>query len=371
MFEIINILKKSDHSRFSNDWHVKAAMHWLCRAQDSTTDAGVSIRFHLLYGWGSSYPETTGYIIPTFLKCSDLYHDKNYKDRAIKMAEWELSIQQSDGSFIGGDCDNPVGKLIFDTGQIIFGFLSTFKYTKDTKFLDAALKAGNWLLINQDKRGCWLRYSLNSIPHAYHSRVAWALAKLYTTTDDKKKIESVHQFCNWLISNQLTNGWFKEAGFTKKNHLSPYTHTIAYTIRGLLEIGILLKKEQYIIAAQKSAEALFNRLEPEGFFWGKYDNSWSPRAKFICLTGNAQLSIIFGRLYQITNNELFLRAMKNLNSFLKKTQYLAIEKSNIYGAIPGSKPIWGEYERFSYPNWATKFFIDALLLEKILDNNMD
>jgi hypothetical protein len=32
------------------------------------------------------------------------------------------------------------------------------------------------------------------------------------------------------------------------------------------------------------------------------------------------------------------------------------------GAVAGSAPIWGGYCRLAYPNWAAKFYIDALLL---------
>ena len=31
--------------------------------------------------------------------------------------------------------------------------------------------------------------------------------------------------------------------------------------------------------------------------------------------------------------------------------------------MKGSHPIWGPYEADDYPNWAAKFFADALLLE--------
>src|SRR5207244_2120129 len=44
-----------------------AAAAWLCRAQDASTDGGVSGRYLLSRGWTSSYPETTGYIVPTLL----------------------------------------------------------------------------------------------------------------------------------------------------------------------------------------------------------------------------------------------------------------------------------------------------------------
>jgi hypothetical protein len=31
------------------------------------------------------------------------------------------------------------------------------------------------------------------------------------------------------------------------------------------------------------------------------------------------------------------------------------------GAVTGSFPLWGRYEKFAFPNWATKYLADALL----------
>ena len=45
-----------------------------------------------------------------------------------------------------------------------------------------------------------------------------------------------------------------------------------------------------------------------------------------------------------------------------RCQDLATPNPAVRGAIKGSQPIWGRYAPFSYPNWATKFFIDAVLL---------
>ena len=33
------------------------------------------------------------------------------------------------------------------------------------------------------------------------------------------------------------------------------------------------------------------------------------------------------------------------------------------GGLPGSFPTWGQYMRFALPNWAAKFYLDALLLQ--------
>jgi hypothetical protein len=36
------------------------------------------------------------------------------------------------------------------------------------------------------------------------------------------------------------------------------------------------------------------------------------------------------------------------------------------GALAGSFPIFGAYMPAGYPNWATKYFLDALLLQHAL-----
>ncbi len=59
---------------------------------------GVSAGYSLENGWTPPYPETTGYIIPTFIKYSKLVNNKEYLNRAIKMADWEIEIQMKDGA---------------------------------------------------------------------------------------------------------------------------------------------------------------------------------------------------------------------------------------------------------------------------------
>ena len=46
-----------------------------------------------------------------------------------------------------------------------------------------------------------------------------------------------------------------------------------------------------------------------------------------------------------------------------------LKKNNYkYGAISGSSPFYGRYLTLRYPNWATKFFLDAyLILKKHID----
>lgn len=49
--------------------------------------------------------------------------------------------------------------------------------------------------------------------------------------------------------------------------------------------------------------------------------------------------------------------------FVKKTQLLADKEEARIGGIKGSHPINGGYHPWQYPNWATKFYADALMMD--------
>jgi len=57
--------------------------------------------------------------------------------------------------------------------------------------------------------------------------------------------------------------------------------------------------------------------------------------------------------------------------FLCDCQNITSQNPAIRGAIAGSKPFYGLYHPFRYPNWAAKFWADALLLALGLSSQPD
>ncbi len=116
--------------------HVDAAVQWICRAQDAFADGGVARSYSLVYnpyfqrrGWVPSYPETTGYIIPTMFDYARLAARQDIFDRAVRMADWECDAQMENGAVQGGTIDQPPTPAIFNTGQVIFGWVRAFQET--------------------------------------------------------------------------------------------------------------------------------------------------------------------------------------------------------------------------------------------------
>jgi len=366
---LVRLLARDSSNRYLQtgtplNQHLRAAINWLATAQDITPDGGVSLRYSLLFGWAPSYPETTGYIIPTIANFYRRTQSNDHKVRALKMADWELSIQNEDGSFMGGPLTKQADKLVFDTGQVIFGLTTAHQLSRDGKYLQAAVRAANWLVRVQDDAGTWTRYTHHGITHTYHARVAWALAELSTLASNAAYETSARKNIEWVLTQQQPNLWFNNAAFTNAGHSNPSTHTLGYTIRGILETGCCLKEQKYIDAAIKTSDLLLQIMRPDGSFSATYGPNWDPQSKFTCLTGNAQIAIVFLRLFGITHDTKYLRAGQRINRYLSRKQVLYVQDPRANGALAGSYPIWGHYQRFAFPNWAIKFFADALMLEE-------
>ena len=80
-----------------------AGIQWLKRSQDKSLyqDGGSARDYSLVKGWASSYPETSGYIVPTLIDYADRTNDQELLERAKRMLDWLVSIQFPEGGFKG------------------------------------------------------------------------------------------------------------------------------------------------------------------------------------------------------------------------------------------------------------------------------
>jgi len=114
------------------------------------------------------------------------------------------------------------------------------------------------------------------------------------------------------------------------------------------------------------------KFEISGSLPATCNEKWkSTQGNYSCLTGNAQMAVIWLRLFQVTNDGRFLNAAIKMSDYLKSLQKLSSGNGGINGGIKGSHPIWGKYQRFEYPNWAAKFFIDLILLQEEIMSDLE
>ena len=347
--------------------HLHGTIDWLCRAQDvrvgHADSGGISAGWSFEDGWLPSYPETSGYIVETFLDAAALLGRQELVTRAQRILDWELSIQLDDGAFPGHFGEQGSHPVIFNTGQIMHGMNAGHERLGRTECLAAAVRAGHWMLSKQDDDGCWRRSVHNGIPHTYNSRSAWALLKTGLLADDRALRDGAIRNLDWVLTQQNEAGWFATNGFTPEGHAAPFTHTIAYAIRGLLESGLLLDDERYINAARRAAGAVAAVLPADGALPGTLDQQWQSDSYYVCLTGVAQMSMIWSRLIRCCDEQTLQPAVDRALHYLKRHQRLKQDGRIDDGAIAGSSPLWGRYSMFEFPNWAGKFFADALMFD--------
>lgn len=335
-----------------------ATLQWLEQSIQVTDYQGSAAYCHLWKGWSPAYPETTGYIIETLFNYAIYFNKEQYRKLAIACADWLCTIQNADGSFPGGVGINGE-PVVFDTGQILFGLTRAFQETQHAKYKIALTKAVEWLLEILESDGSWRQFAyVTGYVPAYYTRVVWAVLQANKILNVASVETKMRQALDFYVAKVTPQYSVKDWGFSPGE--SAYTHTIAYTMRGFLESGYLLQQENLIQIARNMADRVIQMYESTGKLGGRYDENWRGDYSFICVTGNAQLSLVFSRLYQLTDDFKYRDyALKFFHSVF--SYQWRMPGKQFYGAIPGSFPIWGVYQRFRFPNWAAKFYLDAYL----------
>jgi hypothetical protein len=348
------------------DCVILEGLAWMGRAQDHSlsADGGVARHYCLVTGWATSYPETTGYIIPTIIREARLSGDARLLERTRKMLDWLVSIQMPCGAFQGGAIgDSPVVAVTFNTGQILMGLAAGVSQF-GPMYRNAMVSAADWLVQTQDSDGCWRKHST---PFArpgektYETHVALGLFEAARIEPGRGYAEAAVRNLYWALAFQNAEGWFANCCLTDPS--TPLTHTIGYVFRGLLEGYLFTNDKKILQAAHKTAEGVLKALRPDGFLPGRLDSSWEATVSWCCLTGSAQIAICWLLLYLETGDDRFRRAALSVNRYVRGTVRLE-GPPETRGAVKGSFPVSGDYASFQYPNWACKFFVDASRLEK-------
>ena len=349
-----------------NDWtrRAHAAYNWLKRSIQATGDQGSAHHYSPLFGWAKAYPETSGYLIPTLLRYARFSDQEEAQQIAIDIGQWLTHIQLPGGAFASGTVGSTVPSP-FNTAMVIFGLTNLDKkfLTEENSFLirQSITRSLNWLADTSNPQGVWYKYVYQKghIP-AYYSRAVWttlaAAQHLKHEKALKKMKRAIEYYRNWIRADGTVANWGLVPGE------GAFTHTIAYTLEGFLECAHLLQDDDLLMQVVQSAEVLMEKFRSKGKLAGQYSRGWKGNYRFQCLTGNAQLSVFYHRLWQLSGRKEFQQTAATILASTLPYQRTG-KKENTHGAIPGSIPFWGPYMRFRYPNWSTKFLLDALIVQ--------
>lgn len=331
-----------------------AALAWLLRSIQACGGAGSAHSFSPIFGWRAAYPETTGYLIETLLRYADLKNRPDLRDTAIGCADWLCRVQLPTGAFASG----VVGGLrpsIFNTAQILFGLAETSDAPARKICLEKSVR---WLLDSLETDGSWQQAAFvpGFVP-SYYTRAVWGVLRANDVLQRPDIQPAMRRALNFYAQRFTPQNAVRDWGFRPGE--AAFTHTIAYTLEGFVECAARLGERDVLAKTAASMDALLAVRHRDGRTAGRYDECWRGDYSFICLTGNAQLSIVCRRLFRLTGEPKYARAADEFLAEIIDVQKVS-PSPNLHGALPGSAPFSGKYMRWRYPNWAAKFFLDAL-----------
>jgi glycosyltransferase involved in cell wall biosynthesis len=327
-------------------------MTWVQRAFDAGGGEGASASYHPVRGWAPPYPEITGYFIPTLIA-------RGEDTLAYRAGHWLASTRLANGAICRKQWfKGNVTPSVFNTGQVVDGWCTLAERTGEPLWRDLARAAADWLLANQQHDGSWLRWTYNQLAQTYYTRVAGALARLAALLDDRRYADAARRNASWAARLQAPDGWIHRAGFAEGE--APTTHTIGYVLEGWVMTGLALKETRYIEAADRAARALRESFERKGYLAGRFRTGWRPAARWRCVTGDAQVGLVWLALAGATGDTRYLDAARRIADQVRRTVEVRSDWPEISGAVPGSWPRWGDYDSYGYPTHAAKFALDLV-----------
>lgn len=345
---------------------IEEGIAWLGVAQDCSpsNDGGVARSYSLNTGWATSYPETTGYIVPTMIDYAKCTGNGDARERAKRMLDWLVAIQFPEGGFQGGKIDaRPRVPVTFNTGQILIGLAAGAAEFGD-RYREAMCRAADWLVDTQDPDGCWRKHPT---PFAkpgektYETHVAWGLMEAARLEPSRRYADAALANVRWALTQQRANGWLDQCCLS--DPVQPLTHTLGYALRGIVEAYRLSDDRQYLVAAQKTADGLLSAMRGDGYLPGQLRSDWSAAVSWVCLTGAVQIAHSWLLLYQYTGEARYRDAAFAANRYVRRT--IKTEGAReMRGAVKGSFPVDGDYGQYEYLNWACKFCIDSNVIER-------
>src|SRR5438105_387937 len=343
--------RRDSHAGLKDDPGIEAAVTlavaWLGRAQDFslTMDGGVARHFSLVSGWSDSYPEITGYVVPTMVWVATKRGEPALRERARRMLDWLVSIQLPGGGFQAGTISaRPLVPTIFNTGQILLGLATGVReWGVGEQYLPSMRRAAQWLVDAQDADGCWRRFeSPFAIPGAktYYTHVAWGLLEAARVDPGTPYADAALANIRWTITQMQPNGWLNHCCLD--NPAAPLTHTVGYALRGMVEAYRFTGNAALLTHCRRTADGVLTALRSDGFLPGRLDANWRGAVRWTCLTGSLQIAISWLLLYQVTGDERYRQAGCAVTKFVRRTVRID-GNPDMRGGIKGSFPVSGDY----------------------------
>src|SRR5262249_53086560 len=195
--------------------------------------------------------------------------------------------------------------------EIADGWRAWFRAAGERRVRDAIARATRWSCGVQDADGAWRQHFYQHIACAYSAHAACWLAEIGAELDMPELLACAERNLRWVLQlRDPQTGWIDRCGFSSADHAArrAHTHTIAYTLAGLLGMSQRLHLGEGVEAVETAAERLLERLERSRSLPGLLDWNWRRLADHVCLTGNAQVALIWLGLASRTHDVRLVNA---------------------------------------------------------------
>ena len=147
------------------------------------------------------------------------------------MGDWEIDVQNPDGGVMTDAVKSPPGRSVaFNTGMVIFGWLDLHETLGDERYLQAAVRAGEWLERAQEGDGTWQGEKTTRDPAHVLLGGGWALLRLAAASGEER-------FRDVAVRHLDGSSPYSRERLVRLVRLRtgtfPSTHALAYTIRAL------------------------------------------------------------------------------------------------------------------------------------------
>lgn len=343
---------------------------WIKASFEANNDGGSSAYYSFTDGWKASYPETTGYLIPTLYDYYSYTKNEEWRTLAKKASDWLIKIQHIEGGWQGLQVDKKCDLRVFNTAMILDGLIAAYEVEKEKKYLDSAISGFKWTFSKMDAKGFFTENNVSD-GGSFDTLVVACLLMVYQYLPENEKESFLPKITNSLdahLTLQFENGLFQRCNFNTSYKNTSLLHHIGYTLDGLMISSEILNNEKYYLAAKKTALKLLSKfevsLELPAFTsddWTSFKDLYGVRSS-LCLTGYSQIAIVFFKIYKHDNDLRFLSAALKINDIVSAIgNYRSLNKGISFG-LAGSYPVNGNYQPYKFVNWSAKYHAESVLL---------
>ena len=359
----------------SDDRHIAMAISWFDWATAASPDGGVPHSVNLRNFASDkpaeiapSYPETSGYILCTLIYGLRSGLPSLSRARLEGLCQYLMRAQTSSGGMPGPGQDSRC--LSFDTGQVLTGLTSFHRHIDQSAELRSVIeRAADWMSAQVEADGGFSPISCYRGQRVYYVQATIGLLHAARCFGRNDWLDAAARNADWAYRRHCGNGWFETISFEDDDYQN--LHGIAYTLRGMIELGYHLRRPEMIDAGRAAIDAMAGReyrgLPAPNALPGHFARGYDEYHRSISPTGMSQIAICAYMLAQITADTKYAQLGDRLTEATKTFQLRGFSTPSLNGALPGSWPVTGPYMHASLPNWPLKFFLDALYIKSGAD----